>query len=66
MRHKTSMIIMRTNVQEMSCYTQFTCVAFAFPEAVRQQPVETMALSHAKTPQQQQGLEEVRPGCFMH
>lgn len=27
----------------MSCYTQFTCVAFAFPEAVRQQPVETMA-----------------------
>lgn len=50
----------------MSCYTQFTCVAFAFPEAARQQPVETMALSHAKTPQKQQGLEEVRPGCFMH
>lgn len=27
----------------MSCYSQFTCVVFAFPEAARQQPVGTMA-----------------------
>lgn len=64
MRHKTSMVITRTNVREMSCYSQFTCVVFAFPEAARQQPVGTMATLPCQNTTAAAGVGGCEDGVF--